>query len=63
MKINSLALFGRFMMKMKWLESSLRKIYDTGEYSFDELMNVLKSPIAENIQIMFIYTVNGYKGD
>lgn len=33
-----------------WAESSLRKIYDTGEYSFDELMNVLKSPITDNIQ-------------
>jgi len=29
-----------------WAETSLRKIYDTGEYSFDELMNVLKSPIV-----------------
>jgi hypothetical protein len=27
-------------------ESSLRKIYDTGEYSFDEIMDVLKSPLV-----------------
>lgn len=30
-----------------WVERSLRKIYDSGEYSFDELMNALKSPIQE----------------
>jgi hypothetical protein len=32
-----------------WAEHSLRKIYDSGEYSFDELMNVLKSPIVVNV--------------
>lgn len=31
-----------------WCESALRKIYDNGEYSFDELMNVLKSPVTVN---------------
>jgi hypothetical protein len=33
----------------KWSQLSLRKIYDSGEYSFDELMNVLKSPIVVSV--------------
>ena len=32
-----------------WAEASLRKIYDTGEYSFEGLMNVLKSPIMVSV--------------
>ena len=30
-----------------WLESSLRKIHEAGDMSYEELMNSLKSPVLE----------------